>query len=979
MRAYPKLLKLSASTCALSLAGALAGGAAFGQTSTPAVETVVVTGSSIRGISPVGSSLITMDQQQLQHTGGQDVTQMLADVPSIEGFGDSGRAAASSSNGGPGIAIYIHQLGANGSGSTLVLVDGHRVVESGVTNYFVDPNTIPSNMIQRVDVLAEGASAVYGSDAVAGVVNFITRKNYEGIQLSGQGSFSNGTSTWQGGALFGHQWDGGGFVVGATYQAGSQLKNTSRPFTNPLAQPARATAEGLTGPNSTNFGNFNCDPATIQANGAGNIYLSAQSATNVVNTPANQICSNWQYGALLPSQVRENSMIKLTQRIGSNLTFGMDVVLDERTSQQIQSRGTITATVYGAGPQANPFYTNPPGVTATRQTIRYDFDSLYGPGALSTGGDDTFWGDASLSYNVDDNWIVDFMGVVGRDDAYAGNNFGLVSPASAFLALNGTAQTGGSTTATDIPGQNVVSLNLPLTTSNALDVWNPAATNRTSPTVLKSLINNENTNHGIYSIVDLKLMAQGSPVSLPAGDVKLAFGMEQLNTHIDEFGTKVGSAAGANVDSLYFNYPFSRMDTAEFVEADFPLVDQAMNVPLVDKFELNLALRHDDYSDFGPTTNYKASFNWDVIEGVRLRANMSTSFVAPPLNLVGGKLGLANFSNVAGATGGGSIPVQYYPQVTQFGIAGCTAASVTCSITSLQGISRSIGDPNATSQKGRGYSVGVDLTPDFLPGFFGALTYWNVELAGGMTGPPFGIITTNATLINNLTLYPACAPQSAITNWSTSLGGAPIPQTSSFPSCVQFTYEGLTTNYLYLYVDGIDAQLNYQFDTDFGRFTIGDNLTQTLKFDDAFSYKTTPTPDQIFSTLNSDGLNTAFPTLATSMRAHLGWDYEGISAGLYMNYSGAYRNVGSPVNPIVNNAHNVWSGVGGDHVKANVTFDLHLGYDMTDLLPGQQQFTLVVSNLFDKTPPYFNSSSGYDNTVANPIGRTITVGFKQNF
>ena len=197
--------------------------------------------------------------------------------------------------------------------------------------------------------------------------------------------------------------------------------------------------------------------------------------------------------------------------------------------------------------------------------------------------------------------------------------------------------------------------------------------------------------------------------------------------------------------------------------------------------------------------------------------------------------------------------------------------------------------------------------------------------------------------------------------------------------------EGLTANYYYLYVDGIDAQVNYRFDTDIGSFTVGDNLTQTLKFDDAYSYKQAPTASQIFSTLNTDGINTSFPTLATSMRGHVGWQDMGIAADFYVNYSSAYRNVASSAaNPIVNNpTTNLWGGTGGDHVDANVTFDLHLGYsfdpNMFGGMFGGEQLSLVVNNVFDKTPPFYNSSSGYDSTVANPIGRNVTLGLTANF
>ena len=127
--------------------------------------------------------------------------------------------------------------------------------------------------------------------------------------------------------------------------------------------------------------------------------------------------------------------------------------------------------------------------------------------------------------------------------------------------------------------------------------------------------------------------AQGTLFDLPGGPLKIAAGVEQLNTHIDQYGVKNGTAAPNGVAAQYFDYSFGRNDMAEFVEAAVPVISDDMGIPLIKKLEFNLSLRHDDYSDFGETTNPKVAFNWDVIDGLRLRGNWSTSFVAPPLKL----------------------------------------------------------------------------------------------------------------------------------------------------------------------------------------------------------------------------------------------------------------------------------------------------------------------------------------------------------
>jgi len=156
---------------AMSLAatGAMAQAAPAGEAAANSVEEIVVTGTALRGVAPVGSNLVSVNREALQATGSQTVTGALASVPALSGITGQGTTSA----------FYqpsIHQLGASASNSTLVLIDGHRGPTGGTNHTFLDPNIVPGIAIERVEVLAEGASSLYGSDAVAGVINFITRK-----------------------------------------------------------------------------------------------------------------------------------------------------------------------------------------------------------------------------------------------------------------------------------------------------------------------------------------------------------------------------------------------------------------------------------------------------------------------------------------------------------------------------------------------------------------------------------------------------------------------------------------------------------------------------------------------------------------------------------------------------------------------------------------------------------------------------------
>src|SRR5271156_1353855 len=179
---------------------------AIAQTTADTPEEVVVTGTSIRGVAPTGTNLINLSSADIEASGATTVQAMLADTPVISGFGNSGEGSRIHNN------YYqpsIHNLGASGSNATLVLIDGHQFPTGGTNHTTADPNVTPANMLERVDVIANGDSSIYGSNAVAGVINFVTRSRFDGLQLNAQADYLEGTSNFTGGVLWGTDWDHG--------------------------------------------------------------------------------------------------------------------------------------------------------------------------------------------------------------------------------------------------------------------------------------------------------------------------------------------------------------------------------------------------------------------------------------------------------------------------------------------------------------------------------------------------------------------------------------------------------------------------------------------------------------------------------------------------------------------------------------------------------------------------------------------------
>ena len=510
MNNLTRQLKLGGSSLALITVATLSPSLAQAPAQGAPVEEVTVTGTSIRGVAPVGANLVTVGQQDIQKQGGQTLDEVLKQVPALSNMGQVGQGQHNSTYFSPN----IHQLGASASGSTLVIMDGLRFPLGGTSHSQPDPSIIPTIAIQRVEVLADGSSSIYGSDAVAGVINFITRTNYDGLLLQGEGGGANDYVKYNLSALAGKTWEGGGALIAIQHSYISDI-----PF------PTRVSTQNFIPFGGTNQRSFNCSPATIQPAGNANIFPSATATATIVNAQANAPCDLIS-GDYVPKETRDNLFAKFTQSFG-NLTVSATGLIANRKDVTYSSAGTLTATAFGTGAQANPFYINPPGVTATSQTVRYDFSKLI-PQNIAPQGASTMYGSVNLNYQEDSGffkgWDANFWAVTAQDNAYADTYNGFCN-SCALLALNGTTQTGGSTTTPSIVGTTLTATAAAADTPPMrLDVWNPVGSNRTSASTIKSLASLNSTTNQLDSFTQFKLAASGPLFTWAGGEVKAAIG-----------------------------------------------------------------------------------------------------------------------------------------------------------------------------------------------------------------------------------------------------------------------------------------------------------------------------------------------------------------------------------------------------------------------------------------------------------------------
>ncbi|MEO8114204.1 MAG: TonB-dependent receptor, partial [Phenylobacterium sp.] len=578
------------------------------------VGEVVVTGTSIRGAAPVGSSVVAVGQDDIQKTGAQTVQQVLRSVPSVVGMGAVGQGAFGSADGAGTNAPTIHGLGASASNSTLILIDGHRFPLSGINHALADPNILPTLALERVEVLADGASSVYGSDAVAGVINFITRRRFDGVEAAAQAAYGKDYNAYSAGLVAGKIWDSGSLLAAYGYSDRSALSNADRSFTALDKRPL----------GGSNLGSFFCGPATIQPTGSALIFTSPYNAAGLVNAPANAPCDTSGQADLIPSEVRHSLMVKVTQQIADRLTLNGDLVFSKRDNDQRNQRGTVQATIFGPGSantsQINPFYTGVAGSTATSESVRFDANQLLGPGAHTASGEKTYYVSGNLEYKVSDNWNLTAGGVIGSSDSFS-KATGALCTSCALLALNGATNGGGSLTAVSVPGTTTIILNTPLTAANALDVFNTGSANRTSPAVLARLTDSAVTQLATQTLKDATIKLDGTLFELPAGPIRAAIGGEVIYYTLEQNVTRPLGTGPATTGSSFLHLDYDRDVRSAFAELLVPLVGPEMNVPFVRRLDVNVSGRYDKYSDFGSTSNPRIGGNWEVVDGFKFRAN----------------------------------------------------------------------------------------------------------------------------------------------------------------------------------------------------------------------------------------------------------------------------------------------------------------------------------------------------------------------
>ena len=531
---------------------------------------IVVTGTAIRGTAPVGSNLISLGQADIQAAGIASSTQLLSSIPLLGQFGWRPRQGGS-----PTTPVDIRGIGAN---ATLVLFNSHRTVGIGNLQSIPDPSYLPVLALERVEVVPDGASAIYGSDAVAGVVNFVYRKNFNGIQ--GQATYGFGQQ-WHEvsiNLLGGRKWDTGSFLVGYQYTYNPNLHGSDRPYdTLDLRSRGGIDARSSNAPipnivyNGVSYAGPNFAPNTT------NLFDPTQVTDIVAQTNQHSVISTFR------------------QELGSNVELFADAtyfnVATSYRTPQVASSFTIT--------NANPFFRAPPGTGATSETVNESFENIFGP-RYNSFSLESITGSGGLRYTFGRDW-----------------------------QLEGQATYGHSNTISRLPDINQALFDAALVSTNPATALDPFS-GRTSPATLANIYSRAASANAKQSLVSGTVKLDGSLFKIGGSDAKIAVGGEVRSETFDGRNENALQVPGQTTFVPIVGSS-DRTVVSGFAELNLPLISPASDLSFTHSLTVTGAVRYDHYSDFGATTNPKFGVNWEPVEGVKIRGSYGTSFHAPSL------------------------------------------------------------------------------------------------------------------------------------------------------------------------------------------------------------------------------------------------------------------------------------------------------------------------------------------------------------
>jgi outer membrane receptor protein involved in Fe transport len=866
-----------ASAFALSIVPAAA------QSQDSGVETVVVTGSRIASPDALSSapiSVVTSENITMSKT--VTLEQILNKMPEM---GQQGTNDQNSISPGGISTVDLRGLGPN---RTLILIDGQRMVDTFVNGFQgQDLSNIPVSMIDRVEVLKDGSSPVYGADAIGGVVNVIMKKDFNGIQVDGGAGISNYGDhfTKQLGSTFGVSNDKASILVGMEYFSEDPVRQSERRWTQPdyaVAKGGDPYAVSYAIPQGLFYNSPPLDPPYAGAN-----YL--------MGTPGGGL-TGWDYNTFNTSTQPD--------LIQGRRVFNANVIVNYKVTNDV----TLFAETFYTNRKSTALL-NPEPVGTYYVTAKY-LNGLSIPGTNPnnpTGADLIMFkrlfevGDRIFDDNV--NTYQERVGLKGDFRGWnweIGYNYG-ESDGNDFEhnAVNMTHL------------QELVG-NLPCEPSA------PAGCGGVTLFGTNSLTADQADYIRYVSANTSRLRQQVGyaditgdlPISLPGGAIGAAFGVDWRDesvSAIPDSTSQAGDSAESNALPTSGNYNVKEV----YGELKLPLIT---NKDFFQELSFDVAARYSDYSNFGGAGVYKGSVNWAITEDIRFRADYGTGFRAPK---VGSELFLGNTASADGFTDpceGATDATVIANCTTSFAASGAVYNPATFSQQLPQLNATWTGNSALRPETSNQYNVGVVLTPRFLPNFTFSADYYNIH------------VHDLITLLDEDTVLNDCYTSPTFTGQYCSYI-APRTATGQLVG-----FYNPYVNLGILTTDGIDFSSTYQTDLPDMDFAPGGwSLTLDAKATYLNSFNEDGT--EYAGQWTTGAISTAYPKWKGYVTGTVSLLDSGLSVAWTERVVGATTNGGdAPV---------------GDQIPALMFSDLVLSVPWGDHYTG----TFGIDNLFDKDPP----------------------------
>ncbi|MGH8147824.1 MAG: TonB-dependent receptor domain-containing protein [Rhodanobacteraceae bacterium] len=933
------------------------------------LQVITVTGSHIRAAQlATANPVVTITAQQLQQTGELTIGQALLNLPSVTG------AVVTPNIDNQGVS-GVQAVGLRGltPARTLLLVDGQRVI----TN---DLGTIPLAAVERVEVMTTGASMVYGSDAIGGVVNVILKSNYQGAQFQADyGISDHGDGVRKGYSFtFGQSSDKGSIIAGVDYNKTDAIAQINRKFSSQTLSITGSTNS----PIHTVLGGSSFSPRSVtflppdlkaQFGGCRSVSLntSAVGQSQPVSL-ADFHCTTRQdfysYSVSRPltqPTERTNAFLNGTYHLSSNVDAFLTVLHNKTNSSFTLGPpvwSDLTGTVVSQYSYYNPFKIDfsptsgnvlesrltTIGNRVTPSAVATD-NAMFGlRGSLTILGQDWQW-DIGYDYGHQSD-ITQAGGLPILAKLNPGLGPSMLDPATGQVVCVGT------------PGDlnTIISGCTPWDTFN---LNNPAslAVVQAPGTTATGMFNTFTQQRVKYADIT------GGILDLPAGTAQLALGASYKSLYLHSI---VGSGLLADSFGLC---PLSSQCTSP-VQGGYSVKEAygELFVPLLKDFpgvhslSIDLGDRYSKYSDFGSTSNWKVGVQYRPIQDLLVRGNVSRVFRAPTIGDI--------FAGIAfGGTTLSSDPCDGITSPNPACVGVPTDGSFVDAQVATHSQTNTLGSGSALAgfplgpEKGKSFDFGVVWSPEFVPGFDATVDFWRIFLDNEITGVSANTVLT--ACFNGITSFCPLIDRF----------GAGTPN----PGQIREIHAP-TANLGRIDVKGVDLNVSYRLPPfSFGQFVVDLHSTYMSQYKE----QTAPglpgnSAYDLVGNLNTD-LGGGIGILMPRIRAlgQLNWQLGPWSAFWQMQFIDHF-DVGSNV------VARHYSAVRGFkvpyvlHYGSFVYNNFAVGYDIPKV---NSRINFGVNNVFDKQPPvlYYNfyglGNGAADGADFDVVGRyywgRITVDF----